>query len=758
MAPGVVDTLPTPPHQLKGTVDLNLFPDGLKTTGQHPPIYEELKPFEAFPKEITGPTVWTAEEYREHPEKWTHRFTEEELEELSTTADKFIASGTPLTGISKSNFPLPKLGPFLLELRDDLLNGKGFILFKGLPVQEWGNHKSAVAYMGLGTYLGYFVSQNSRGHVLGHVKDLGEDPTQIDKVRIYRTNARQYFHADDSDIVGLLCIARALEGGESDVVSSHHVYNVLYKERPDVLKTLSEPIWYFDRKGETSKGQEEWIRTSVIYLERGENPRVYTKWDPYYVRSLTRFSDKGLIPPLSDAQQEALRVLEETCQRLSLHMILEVGDIQFLANSHVLHARTAYKDHLPPAPRRHLMRLWLATPESEGGWRLPFWDSNEKKRGGIQVDDTPPVAPLDAEPPYIVLLSKESICSKGLLSLVLYALMPPRRIHIAVLDTDVPVPTVYAARGLYSSQFRVLLQAAAARLNASGLFADGPVEVHTTAYDVVGGALPPLSLLRTQPRQHTKDDEVQRKFGPLGPVDALLITGSSASAYRLDLYPWIAPLQSFIQTVSSSSNKAECHDNGYVSVAACPDGYEVGIHPIALNPAFVRAFPGIEARLPGQQGQQMMRIQLIHGDRVTASESESGSGSALLPSPWLNIGSTNKSPIQGLYHPSRVLTYQGHFEFDTSVNRETCLEFARRQGWSDADRESYLAQIGRASAAAAAIPGDGDDDDAKIAAEIVLMFLAGVEESLCGGGQTATAVSRNGLVTPPLAEPEQEKI
>jgi hypothetical protein len=44
--------------------------------------------------------------------------------------------------------------------------------------------------MGLGTYLGYFVSQNSRGHVLGHVKDLGEDPTQIDSVRIYRTNAR----------------------------------------------------------------------------------------------------------------------------------------------------------------------------------------------------------------------------------------------------------------------------------------------------------------------------------------------------------------------------------------------------------------------------------------------------------------------------------------------------------------------------------------------------------------------------------------
>jgi len=123
----------------------------------------------------------------------------------------------------------------------------------------------------------------------------------------------------------------------------------------------------------------------------------YIRWDPYYVRSLTRFSDKGIIPPLSPAQEEALQVLEETCQRLSLHMILDIGDIQFLANSHVLHARTAYKDYPPPAPRRHLMRLWLATPEDEGGWKLPFWDSNEKKRGGIQVDDTPPKAPLDAE-------------------------------------------------------------------------------------------------------------------------------------------------------------------------------------------------------------------------------------------------------------------------------------------------------------------------------------------------------------------------
>ena len=198
---------------------------------------------------------------------------------MSAAADAFKAAEIPLTEIKEGNFRLPGMSELLHSIRDDLLNGKGFVLFKGFPVAEWGNHKSAIAYMGLGTHLGYFVSQNGKGHVLGHVKDLGEDAKQIDKVRIYRTNARQFFHADDCDIVGLLCVARAFEGGESDICSSHELYNVLRRERPDVLETLIKPAWYFDRKGEVSQGQEPYIRTSVFYLETGEDlqRRVYCK-------------------------------------------------------------------------------------------------------------------------------------------------------------------------------------------------------------------------------------------------------------------------------------------------------------------------------------------------------------------------------------------------------------------------------------------------------------------------------------------------
>lgn len=143
----------------------------------------------------------------------------------------------------------------------------------------------------------------------------------------------------------------------------------------------------------------------MFYLETpdpedpGREQRVYCKWDPYFVRSLERFSSQGVIPPLSPEQVDALQVLEATCDRVKLHMVLDIGDIQFVSNSHTLHARTAYRDFPPDSgkPRRHLMRLWLSVPEDEGGWRLPFWDSREKKRGGIQVDDTAPVARLDAD-------------------------------------------------------------------------------------------------------------------------------------------------------------------------------------------------------------------------------------------------------------------------------------------------------------------------------------------------------------------------
>lgn len=185
------------------------------------------------------------------------------------------------------------------------------------------------------------------------------------------------------------------------MVSSHALWNHLQAHRPDVARTLAEPNWYFDRKGEVStskKGQNPWMKRSIATLVKGQpDNRLTVQIDPYYLWSTTRFVEAGQIPPLSAAQKEAMQVLEETAQKLALHMILEVGDCQFVSDSSVLHARTAYEDHPPPHPRRHLLRLWLSTPVSEGGWVTPFPDADHPRRGGIQVDEQPHRCPLDAE-------------------------------------------------------------------------------------------------------------------------------------------------------------------------------------------------------------------------------------------------------------------------------------------------------------------------------------------------------------------------
>jgi hypothetical protein len=104
MAPSILEAQPTAPHELGNphkNVDVKIFPDGIKTSGQHPPIANDIKPYSEFPKNITGPTVWKAEDYQNNPERWVHPLSEEEIEELSAVADKFLADKIPLTGVSK---------------------------------------------------------------------------------------------------------------------------------------------------------------------------------------------------------------------------------------------------------------------------------------------------------------------------------------------------------------------------------------------------------------------------------------------------------------------------------------------------------------------------------------------------------------------------------------------------------------------------------------------------------------------------------
>src|SRR5580692_7356411 len=188
---------------------------------------------------VQGPSAWVGAELSRRPEEWIHQFSTAELAEIEAAVaacgDRDIAS------IGRSDFPLPTFGPVLDRIRGELLHGRGFVLMRGLPVEGRPIAESAAAFWGIGTYLGSARSQNAKGHVLGHVRDLGlatEDPN----VRTYQTTERQHFHTDSCDVVGLLCLKTSKSGGLSSITSSMAIYNEMAKRRPDLLRRLFRPF------------------------------------------------------------------------------------------------------------------------------------------------------------------------------------------------------------------------------------------------------------------------------------------------------------------------------------------------------------------------------------------------------------------------------------------------------------------------------------------------------------------------------------
>ena len=151
---------------------------------------------------VEGPSAWIGAELAANPDAWTYHLSPAEIAEIESASAAVRARSLDIAAIQPADFPLPTLGPVLDRLREEVINGRGFVLMRGLPVEGRPIAESATAYWGIGTYFGSARSQNAMGHVLGHVRDLGLSTTDP-RVRIYQTTERQHFHTDSCDIVGI---------------------------------------------------------------------------------------------------------------------------------------------------------------------------------------------------------------------------------------------------------------------------------------------------------------------------------------------------------------------------------------------------------------------------------------------------------------------------------------------------------------------------------------------------------------------------
>lgn len=270
--------------------------------------------------------------------------------ELADAARKAERSGRPFEAITADDFPLPRLAPLLDEAFDILEDGRGFVLLRGLPVEELGRDTSIFALAGLSTHLGVLVDQTVRRNRIEEIIDR-ERPFDHTS-RGYSSNKWLPFHTDGSDFAGLLCLGAAAEGGQSLLASAAAVHAAIAAERPDLAAVLERGL-YHHRRGEQAEGEPAVLpeRQPVFWTMQGRMHVFYNRNPPAWLEP------EGItVTPEEIAAQD---LLDEVLERpeIQLRMFLEPGDLQIINNYSVLHSRKEYRDG--PGRKRHLLRVWI---------------------------------------------------------------------------------------------------------------------------------------------------------------------------------------------------------------------------------------------------------------------------------------------------------------------------------------------------------------------------------------------------------------
>ena len=349
-------------------------------------------PDPTLPETLTGPAAWIGADLQDRPDLWLYHLTEADIAELEAAAEHYLWLGRDIGEINKDAFPLDAFGAHLEALGDCLLNGIGFEVLRGLPVERYSQETAAAIFCGIGAHLGSARSQNAAGHILGHVRNVGKDPNDPN-TRIYQTNARQSFHTDSADVVGLLCLREAMEGGDSLLVSAETIYNRMRAARPDLVERLFDPI-ATDRRGEVPEGMAPYMSIPPLSWHDGKLTVFYQR---QYIDSAQRFPEAMRLTP---DHVSALDMFDALANDPALHlkMRLRPGDMQFVYNHAQLHDRTGFTDWPEPDKRRHLLRLWLSVA---GDRELPecfkerYGSIEVGNRGGIITRGTRLNAPLD---------------------------------------------------------------------------------------------------------------------------------------------------------------------------------------------------------------------------------------------------------------------------------------------------------------------------------------------------------------------------
>ena len=287
---------------------------------------------------------------------WTYRLTDDDIAELEAALAHARARCSDILDVAREDFPLPTLSAHIRRFEDELIDGRGFQLISGLPVERYSDADASAIYWGIGMHLGTPWPQNKHGHLLGDVTDQGRKPYDPTSRGNELGPVGMPYHSDGSDLVGLMCLRKAISGGISTVANAVLAHNEMVRTRPDLAAELYQPMIY-DFRGEEQPGHAP-TYTVPVFTRHGH--RLFVRYIRPYIESARRHPG---VPAITAAQREAFDLLDRMCHNpdFNVFMDLQPGDMQFINNYHVLHARTSFEDDPDPARKRFLKRLWLET-------------------------------------------------------------------------------------------------------------------------------------------------------------------------------------------------------------------------------------------------------------------------------------------------------------------------------------------------------------------------------------------------------------
>ena len=286
------------------------------------------------------------------PDAYSFTLTEKHFTAFDAALAATRRAGRNTEDLTARDFALEPIATDVAAWRDEVLHGRGFIVLREFPRARYTEDDLGMLFFGLGTHFGRAVSQSSMGDRLGHVVDVGGKDR---RERAYRNSRELTMHTDRADIVGMLCIRKAAEGGLSGYASTHTIYNTMLAERPELLEPLFAGFPYH-RRGEESPGEPAITPYRVPVLSETEGAMSVV-----WLRAYIEMAAKERGTPLTSEELEALDYFEEVGQRddVKLTFMLEPGEAIFFNNCVMLHNRTSFEDDPDPARKRHLLRLWL---------------------------------------------------------------------------------------------------------------------------------------------------------------------------------------------------------------------------------------------------------------------------------------------------------------------------------------------------------------------------------------------------------------